>query len=914
MKKLTILLGLLLAITTLKAQYLHQQGKYIYDGQNKEFISRSMGLGGWMIQEGYMLETSDFAGTQHEIRSKIEGLIGKENTISFYDAWLQNHCTKEDIDSLASWGFNAIRLPMHYNLFTLPIEEEPVVGADTWLPKGFAMVDSLLDWCKKDKIYLILDLHAAPGGQGKDANISDYDTSKPSLWESAENRRKTIALWRKLAERYANETYIGGYDLLNETNWAFTAGGNINGCGETNNLPLRDLYISITKAIREVDKNHMLFIEGNCWSGNFEDLTPSWDANMSYSFHKYWNATDAGTIQNHLSMRDVQNTPLWMGESGENNNQWFYETIKMLEANHVGWSWWPLKKISSVVCPFTVKKTAEYQRLLNYWNNVGTKPDVTYATNALIAITENLKVKNCIYHPDYIDAMFRQQKTDETKPYLIQEIPGIITATDYDMGKAGIAYSDEFVMRDGSNNDATGNNGYSYRNDGVDIEACTDTDIRSKGFDIGWISNKEWTQYTIDVKQSGAYTLTARYASGGSGGTFHLEKDGVNISGPIKVNSTGGWKNWKSITVSNVILYQGIQKVKIVFDVASYNLNFMELTDPKPIESVAAKMSNIETSTDGYSLSLYLNKPIDKTVPLNLSDFTVNIGSNVLAATEIAYNPASPNGIILKIPQMIIYGNIVKVSYTGSTIKTEDGSVLPVSTDILADNNSPFRTTIPAKIEAENYLVNSGLSAETCSDTNAGQDMGYTNNGDYMDYLIYVPFNGTYSFEYRLASTMVGSIELRLVDDPKKPEVIQTVSTPNTGDWQTWKSVTVNGKLSQGPHTLRLLVKQSQFNINWFKIALVTGLNDIQSSKKIEVFPNPAKDKITLNTQGINGNYLVRLVNTQGMIVKQFRQEFNSGTSEQIDISDCPNGFYILSIENQTGKFYWNMIKASNIR
>ena len=136
-----------------------------------------------------MLETSKFANPQYQIRDKIESLIGKPNTDSFYNAWLQNHCTQDDVDSLAAWGFNAIRLPMHYNLFTLPIDEEPVVGADTWLPKGFEMVDSLLDWCKKAHIYLILDLHAAPGGQGKDAAISDYNTSKLSLWESPENRR-----------------------------------------------------------------------------------------------------------------------------------------------------------------------------------------------------------------------------------------------------------------------------------------------------------------------------------------------------------------------------------------------------------------------------------------------------------------------------------------------------------------------------------------------------------------------------------------------------------------------------------------------------------------------------------------------------------------------------------------------------
>ncbi len=136
---------------------------------------------------------------------------------------MDNHVTKADIDSLASWGYNSVRPALHYNLFTLPIEEEPVPGEQTWLDKGFELVDSLLSWCEANEMYLILDLHAAPGGQGYNAAICDYDPSKPSLWESEENRIKTVALWGKLAERYSDEPWMGGYDLINEPNWDLPA-------------------------------------------------------------------------------------------------------------------------------------------------------------------------------------------------------------------------------------------------------------------------------------------------------------------------------------------------------------------------------------------------------------------------------------------------------------------------------------------------------------------------------------------------------------------------------------------------------------------------------------------------------------------------------------------------------------------
>ena len=905
--KITLLLLCLSHLAS--AQYLHRAGKYIYDGNNKEFIIHSMGLGGWMIQEGYMLGTSAFAGTQHEIRAKIEGLIGVANTDSFYNAWLQNHCTRTDIDSMAAWGFNAIRLPMHYNLFTIPIDEEPVVGADTWLPKGFAMVDSLLDWCKQAHIYLILDLHGAPGGQGKDANISDYDSSKPSLWESTENQRKTIALWSKLAERYANEQYIGGYDLINETNWAFTAGGNINGCGETNNLPLRQLYISITNAIRAVDKNHLLFIEGNCWSGNFTELTPIWDTNMAYSFHKYWNATDVGTIQSQLSMRDAQNTPLWMGESGENSNEWFYETIKMLETAHVGWSWWPLKKIDSVVCPLTVKKTTNYQTLLNYWTNGGTMPTVTFATNTLLEIADNLKFKNCIYHPDYIDAMFRQQTTDATKPYIIHEIPGLISATDYDMGKSGIAYADKVVLNDGSTTNTVGNSGYNYRNDGVDIDVCSDTDTRNNNYCIGWIDAGEWALYTVNVKQTAAYTLTFRYASGSSGGTFHVENNGVNISGSVKVSGTGGWQSWRSMVVPNVILYQGSQKLKVVFETAGYNLSFMEWKDPVSVTGVPTKITNAATSADGNSILVYINKQFDNSVSLNAHDFTVKTGSNTIPVSSLSYSVDSPGTIVLNIGQMVLYGNIVKVSYSGTSLKSDDGGILSPITDIAVQNNTPFRTTLPGKIEAEQFQVNSGLSAETCTDTGGGQDMGYTDAGDYLDYLVYVPSDADFTFEYRVASTIGGTIELRQVDQPATPVLIHTVAVPNTGGWQTWKSVFASGSLTQGPHVLRVYIKQAQFNFNWFKISFVSGVNNINGSKNLEVFPNPVRDLINLKTEGLFGSFTVNIINQQGAVVKQFPITLGEGSPDQINVSNLPDGFYIFSIENRSEKYHYSIVK-----
>ena len=383
--------------------FLHAANARILDGQQREVILRGMGLGGWMLQEGYMLGLRN-EGTQHSIKARIADLVGQDNCDKFYQLWLQNDMGRADVDLLAKCGFNSIRLPMHYNLFTLPIQEEPVPGQDTWLKPGFELTDHLLAWCKANRIYLILDLHASPGGQGKDANISDYDPAKPSLWESPANRRKTVALWRKLAERYADEAWIGGYDLLNEPNWTFE-GKNKNGTEDASNKPIWDLYQAITTAIREVDRHHLIIVEGNGWGNNYNGFRGPWDDNLALSFHKYWNPNTQEAIARFLALREKYHVPIWLGESGENNNQWFRECVSLVESNHVGWAWWPHKKVESTSCTLTIKRPEAFKAVVDYWNKGGQRPSRDKALHGLFELAENCKAANCRFNTNVVQAL-----------------------------------------------------------------------------------------------------------------------------------------------------------------------------------------------------------------------------------------------------------------------------------------------------------------------------------------------------------------------------------------------------------------------------------------------------------------------------------------------------------------------------
>lgn len=576
MKRLVFFSALLLSQFGTAQGFLKTQGQKIVDSKGENVYLKGLGLGGWMLQEGYMLKTDDFAGPQFKIKEKIAEVAGEDGKNEFYKAYLKNGITKKDIDSLAKWGFNSIRLPMHYDLYTLPIEKEKVKGENTWLEQGFKMTDDLLKWCEDNKIYLILDLHAAPGGQGNDANISDNDKSKPNLWESEENQKKTIALWKKLAERYKDKEWIAGYDMINEPNYGFI-GKNPNGTDETSNIPLWKLQKEISEAIREVDKNHIIILEGNGWGNNYNGLPKLWDDNLVLSFHKYWTTNAPESIQNIIDMRQKLDVPVWLGETGENSNVWFTELNQLLLKNNIGYAYWPMKKIDNIAGVTNVKITSDYQKLLAYWKSGGQKPTMEFAKKTLMKIADNYKMENVEVKKDVIDAMFRQVNDEATKPYKRNVVPGRIFATDYDLGRFGSAYSDNDFQNVwvSTGNRTEWNSGNKMRNDGVDIYLCKDK-ITNKYF-VGKTEKGEWLQYTVKSAQARKYKASIRYNNESSQASELVIKteDGDDLA-TIKLQPTGKGI-WKTISVNNVALNKGENKLRLYFETGNVNLNYFEL-------------------------------------------------------------------------------------------------------------------------------------------------------------------------------------------------------------------------------------------------------------------------------------------------------------------------------------------------
>lgn len=572
---LFIIFGIFGNAQEITSKFLHTRDQKIVDRNGENVLLRGIGLGGHMLQEGYMLKVP-FSGQQYVIREHIEELIGPEKTEEFYDAWLHNHTRKIDIDSMKSWGFNSVRLPMHYNLYTLSVEDEPVKGENTWLEKGFQMTDSLLNWAEANEMYLILDMHAVPGGQGHDVNISDRDPSKPSLWESEANQQKLVALWKKLGERYKDEPWIGAYDIINEPNWTFEEGKNKHGIQDTLNAPLKKILVDITKAIREVDNNHIIIIEGNGWGNNYNGILPPWDDNMVISFHKYWNYNDIASIQQFINFREKYNTPIWLGETGENSNVWFTDAIRLMENNNIGWCWWPLKKLG-YNNPLEVLVNPGYQKILNYWKGEAEKPSVEEAYKAFMQLAENAKLENNYFHKGVIDAMMRQPHSKETKPFtkVLVDNWAVIKAANYDIGEIEEAYDDNIAA---NYHVSTGkerqswNNGRTYRNDGVDIYP-KEPRFNYDDVYVGDMEAEEWLQYTFRVSKNGIFELSFRTASNNEG------KAVIEINGkkyPAFVIPESG-ENWTKTSIKNIPLKKGGNQLKFFVKKGGFKLEEIEI-------------------------------------------------------------------------------------------------------------------------------------------------------------------------------------------------------------------------------------------------------------------------------------------------------------------------------------------------
>lgn len=380
-----------------QSRFVTTRGKDLTSPDGKPFLLKGINLGNWLLPEGYMFKFKT-ANSPRLIHTVINELVGEDEGRRFWKTYHENYITREDIRFIKQAGFNSVRVPFSYRLFVSEGEPQKLAGA------GYELLDRVVDWCKKEGLFVILDMHAAPGGQTGD-NIDD-SWGYPFLFESAESQDLTVNIWRKIAARYRDEPTVIGYDLLNEPIAHYFDGVYLN-------PKLEPLYRRIVAGIREVDRNHIIFLGGAQWDTNFKVFGTPFDDKVAYTFHKYWMDVNQQAIQEYLDFRDKHNVPVWMGESGENTDEWITSFRTLLERNNVGWCFWPYKKLDATSCVVSINSPAEWDTIVGFAES----PRITFeevrknrpakekVQKALSDYLERIKFANCRINQGYLKAL-----------------------------------------------------------------------------------------------------------------------------------------------------------------------------------------------------------------------------------------------------------------------------------------------------------------------------------------------------------------------------------------------------------------------------------------------------------------------------------------------------------------------------
>jgi hypothetical protein len=377
--------------TTNSLSFIRAKGAQLVDNKGDSIILKGTNLGHWLVPEGYMFKMKQ-VNSPRKIEELLYELIGPDSLKVFWNGFLNNYITHDDIKYLKSIGCNHIRLPFHYKMFT----DDLYMGERN---AGFKYFDRLIEWCRAEKMYVLFDMHCAPGGQTGD-NIDD-SYGYPYLFKSKSSQDLMTAIWVKIADRYKNEPVVIGYDIVNEPIAHY-----FNDELEDLNHTLFLLYKRIVKEIRRVDTVHTIFLNGSNWSGNFDVFEELFDDNVVYEFHKYWFDVNQEAIQKYLDFREQHQVPIYIGETGENTDEWVNDFRSLLDENNVSWCFWPYKKMNNPRGIMNFNEPEDYHLISKYsvsdrssYSNVReNRPDIFKVQKAL-----NEFLENSLYHNNYVN-------------------------------------------------------------------------------------------------------------------------------------------------------------------------------------------------------------------------------------------------------------------------------------------------------------------------------------------------------------------------------------------------------------------------------------------------------------------------------------------------------------------------------
>ena len=392
--------GLGNAETRTKSRFVHVEGVNLIQPNGERLFIQGTNLGNWLNPEGYMFGFSK-TNSAWMIDLLFKEAIGPDGTANFWKQFKDSYITQADIKFIAQQGANTIRLPFNYKLFT----DEDYMGLSSQ-QDGFQRIDQLISWCRQAGLYLILDMHDCPGSQTGD-NIDD-GYGYPWLFESEQSQQLFCDIWQRIAKRYAKEPVILGYELMNEPIAHYFENK------DELNARLEPLYKRAVKAIRQVDRNHVILLGGARWNSDFFMFSDwTFDNNIMYTCHRYGGDATAEAINDYISFRDKTQLPMYMGEIGHNTNEWQADFVKVMKQANIGYTFWPYKKLDGS-CMMGIQRPERWDSVVvkysetdrtTYKNLREARPNQQLFRQQLDEFIRNCRFERCHKQEEYIRSL-----------------------------------------------------------------------------------------------------------------------------------------------------------------------------------------------------------------------------------------------------------------------------------------------------------------------------------------------------------------------------------------------------------------------------------------------------------------------------------------------------------------------------
>ena len=332
------------------------------------------------------------------------------------------------------------------------------------------------------------------------------------------------------------------------------------------------------------------------------------------------------------------------------------------------------------------------------------------------------------------------------------------------------------------------------------------------------------------------------------------------------------------------------------------SIEFLKSTDSTP----AFQVLSASTNDDEKSIKIVLNHPINQVaLTNNLFEVKINNVSRTIESVEI--DASNTRLITVKLVDYLFYQDAIKVNYSGTIITSIYNATLNTFTNLIVDNKLITRFLIPGKIQSEDFSSQLGLQTENTSDVGLGKNIGYTDAGDYAEYLIYISDSGNYNLEVRTAAQSdSGKIEFELINDTTT-QSISTINLPVTGGWQTWQTSATQAVLNAGVYTLKMKVLKAGFNMNWFDFKFLSSLSVDKTIKNTAtIFPNPVSENFEIRLNNHQTIKNLKIIDVNGRMVNNTKPNLSNNV---YNLSSLKSGIYFLIIETDMGNFQNKIIK-----